>query len=71
MKANSVVFALWSVIGMAAGQDPAFSVRMYNYAGVPQEVLEKATREGQRVLARPSTRYTHQGRRASPGPEAR
>jgi hypothetical protein len=50
MKSNSVVFAFWAVIGGAAAQDPAFSVRMYNYAEVPQDTLEKATQEAQRVL---------------------
>ena len=50
MKASPFVFAFWFFPSTAAGQTPAISVRLYNYAGVPEGNLEKAKLESQRVL---------------------
>jgi hypothetical protein len=49
MKANLVATVLWTVWS-AAGAQPAVTVRVYNYAGVSDQVMHTAKMEGQRVL---------------------
>ena len=53
MEAHHILFAFWTVLSAAAGADgqsPAVTVRVYNYAGVPEKVLQKAEMEAQRVF---------------------
>jgi hypothetical protein len=50
MKVNHLAVAFWTVLNAAAGPPPAITVRLYDYAGVPENIRQKAEFEAQRVV---------------------
>ena len=50
MKASHLALGFWAALSAAAGTQPPITVRLYDYAGVPADVIEKAEVEAQRVL---------------------
>jgi hypothetical protein len=50
MNVSHLALGFWVVLDAAAGTQPTINVRLYDYAGVPEDVIEKAEVEAQRVL---------------------
>jgi hypothetical protein len=50
MNTSQVLITFWVALSMTAGQERALRVRVYNFAGIPKDALERAKAEAQRVF---------------------